>query len=129
MAEIPRIQTIETTPQATYPNLVLGEEARRDSLNIVHDVVGGGVAISLLEPRTRSGSLRLFYGDRAAAYYAFDLLSRPVTFSFLENYVSPNPSPRDMLFAVDETGVSIERDELTRRRWIVTVGFQELSDS
>ena len=92
---------------------------------MVHDVIGGGTSVSLLWTRGRSGVLSLFYLDRATAYEAFDMLSQRMTFSFLEDYLTAG-SPLDMLFAV--TGdVSINLDPTTRKRWIVDVGFQELS--
>lgn len=128
MTMSPRINSLEPEGvwSSTFPRLVLGVEARRESANIAHDLVGGGVAVSLLFPRPRSGVMRLLYMDQAAAYEALALLSRRCLFFYNEDYLDPGQHAADMTFSVVGQGTSVALDATTRRRWLVDVEYQEV---
>lgn len=123
----PRITVLEPYPaRFTLPEIAETFAASRESANIVHDLVGGGVGISLLRAAPRAGTLTLYYPDRDAAYAAFNLLSERAAFTFDEDYLAPETLPSFMLFAVVGRGATIRLDTETGTRWLVDVEFQEL---
>jgi hypothetical protein len=107
---------------STVPVLVLGYEAEQSSRNIVHDTLDGGIMVSLIPPRPRSGTLRLFYPSEAAADAARLLHRRPAPFTLTSterttinmSYVTAGPA-------------RIVLDDQTRNAWVVEVGFQEVT--
>lgn len=105
----------------TVPDLVLGYESRRSSRSVVHDLIGGGIAVTLVEPRLRSGKLELFYPDEADAWVSFNLHGVADVFT-----VGSDDVPDiDMAYVVDGD-VSIALDDQTRAVWVVSVGYQEV---
>lgn len=112
---------------STYPALVLGWEMSRAGQSIVQDVIGGGVAITTLASRPRSGTLRLFYMYEESAVDAFNMHAPAGSFA-LSDLDEPG-SWREMLYVVGDGGCRITLDEVTRRRWIVEVEYQELQPS
>lgn len=126
----PRIIVLEPEPfRSTFPEVLETYVASRESANIVHDLIGGGVAVALLRAAPRSGILSLYYSDRVTAYTAFNLLSERLTFSLSEDYLNPGTQPGDMQFAVVGRGVSIRLDGETGTHWIVEAEFQELDNT
>ncbi len=109
------------TGNTTSPALVLGFEATQESLNIVHDIIGGGVGVTLVRPRPRSGTLSLLYLTEADADAARLLHGRETTFTLTD---ADRPT-LTMTYAVNGT-IGIALDSQGRRRWTVDVGFQEL---
>lgn len=109
------------TGDSTTPALVLGYETTRMSRNIVHDTLDGGIAVSIIPPRPRSGILRLFYVTEADADTAAALLARPSTF-LLE---SDERTSINMTFVVD-SDTTLALDDDTRDLWIVDAGYQEI---
>lgn len=107
----------------TYPDLVLGWDVSRTGQTIVQDVIGGGVAIAIGAARPRTGTLRLFYAYEANAVDAFNMHAPAGTFGFYDTETS---TWQDMLYVVGDGGCRITLDEVTRRRWVVEVEFQEL---
>ncbi|MGN7978105.1 hypothetical protein ACTJJ4_11055 [Microbacterium sp. 22195] len=100
---------------------------RRTSPTIVQDVIGGGIAISALQSRPRSGTLRLFYLTESTAVDAFNMHAPAAIFGL---YDLDNPgSWREMLYMTVDGGCRITLDETTRTRWIVEVEYQELQPS
>lgn len=104
----------------TSPIAVDGYEATRTSRNIVHDLINGDVAVTLISPRLRSGRLRLVYGNAVDAVAALTLHEIETTF-FLERDDLPG---LNMTYVLDGD-VSIAVDE-SRGAWVLTVGFQEV---
>lgn len=103
----------------TEPELLLGYESTRRSLTRVHDLVGGGVAVTRAPAQLRSGSLDLFYMTEADAAEAFDVLGHGEVYLL----TSTELAHIDMAFVVDGS-IRIQLDE-GRKRWVVTVGYQE----
>ena len=103
------------------PLLVLGYYSTRLSRNIVHDLISGGIAVTLVEPRPRSGDLRLFFADEAEAFACLALHGQETTFTITD---TDRPSV-NMTYVVDNR-LEIGLDEETRDHWVVTVGYQEV---
>lgn len=101
---------------------VLGYRVERRSRNTVHNVVGGGTAVSLLPSNARSGRLELLIPNEASALDAFNLLSAGKEY----NFRSAERPALNMWFAVDDNAVTIELDPTTLDHWIIGFGFQEL---
>ncbi len=114
--------TATSTGGTTTPLLVNGYEAARQSRNIIHDLLSDGIAVTLINPRPRSGTLRLLYDDEAAAFAALNLHAEETTFAI----VSDERAGVGMIYVLDGD-VSIALDEETQTAWIVSVGFQEVT--
>jgi hypothetical protein len=60
-------------------------ETSWQSRNVVHDLIGGGLAVSLVEPRPRAGGLELLYLSEASAFAASALHQQESTFTLVES--------------------------------------------
>lgn len=109
------------TAATSSPALVLGYQTARESQNIVHDIIGGGIAVTLVRPRPRSGRLELFYLTEAAAFDALTKHSRETTFTLTDT-----DRPAVNMTYVTEGAIDLALDEEGRTRWIVSVGYQEI---
>lgn len=89
------------------------------SRNVIHDVVGGGLVVSLVAPRPRAGTFEAFYNTEAEAFACIAL--HEVETSFVLNETDlPNVG---MTYVID--GVLDARlDPDTLELWIVTIGYQ-----
>ncbi len=105
----------------TTPLAVLSEySTTRRSRNVVHDLIGGGIAVSLVAPNPRSGTLELLYDNEESAYECADLHSVETSFVLSE----PDRPHMSMTYVIDgEVTVTLDADTLTV--WIVGIGFQE----
>lgn len=107
----------------TSPDLVLGYATDRAGRNIVHDLLGGdGIAVVLIAPRPRSGTLELFYTDEADAWAALELHTSTADSFTLADTDRPAIG---MAYVLDSSGVSLALDEETRDHWVVSVNYQE----
>lgn len=109
------------TERSTSPALVLGYEAEQESQNIVHDIIGGGIGVSLIRPRPRAGTLELFYLTELDAAQCRFIHAAESTFSLSDTELSTIA----MTYVVDGS-ITIRLDDEGRRRWIVSVGYQEV---
>ena len=106
----------------TTPTLVLGYATTRAGRNIVHDLIGGGIAVVLVAPRPRSGTLELLYESEADAAACFDLHSLETTYTL----VDPERPGIGMVYAIDgDIGLALDND--TREMWIVSIPYQEIT--
>lgn len=106
----------------TTPDVMTRYEVGLASQNIIHDVSGGGnVAVSLIEPRPRSGTLELVYKDEASARAAFEMHGLAEAFE-----LSDTDIPRAAMTYVIDGNLSLVLDAATRSVWLLTVGFQEV---
>lgn len=120
MADIITVQ--DGSGATTAPDLVLGYDTAYESRTIVHDTLDGGIAVSIIPPRPRAGTLRLFYKTETAANDAARLHLIPATFQL----ASTDRPTINMAF--DVVGqVRVLLDEQTRNRWTVEVGYQEVT--
>lgn len=115
--------TITATGSAatTEPLLVLGYQTSRTSRNEIHDLISGGIAVSLVAPRPRSGILELFYADEAEAFASLNLHAEETTFQLSDD---SRPSV-NMAYVIDGI-LSVALDDETREHWVVSVGYQEV---
>jgi hypothetical protein len=108
----------------TVPMTVLSPyETAWEARSVVHDLIGGGIAVSLVAPRLRSGDLALLYGTEAEAYACATLHRSETTFTLTE---TERPAV-SMTYVVAGSGVVVALDEASLTAWIVTVGFQEVT--
>jgi hypothetical protein len=106
----------------TTPVTVLSPWATAwESRNVIHDLIGGGIAVSLVGPRPRAGEMELLYNTEAAAFASVALHREETTFTLTETDVSSV----SMSYVVDGS-VQARLDETTVRRWVVTIGYQEV---
>lgn len=107
----------------TTPDLVLGYGASRESRNVIHDLIGGDIAVTLVTSRLRSGMLELFYSSEAEAWASFALHTDLAdTFTL----ASDDVTPVDMTYVLGEGAVTVTLDDETRAVWVVAVDFQEV---
>lgn len=90
--------------------------------NVIHDLVGGDIAVSLVKPRPRSGELSLLYDSETAAFAAATLHLQETTFILTES----DPASVSMTYVVDGD-IRVALDDQTLLVWIVTIGYQEVS--
>lgn len=116
--------TISATNGAgtTGPLAVTGYATERQSRNIIHDVLDGGIAVSFVPLRPRSGTLVTVYDNRADAWAAYELYASSDTFT----YVNAELPEVSMTFALDGR-LSIEPDEEITGIWYVDVSYQEVN--
>lgn len=109
------------TSDTTSPALVLGYETSQESQNIIHDIIGGGIAVTLVRPRPRAGTLELFYLTEADAFEALALHARETTFS-----LSDTDRPSVAMTYVTDGSIDLGLDDEGRQRWVLSVGYQEV---
>jgi hypothetical protein len=107
---------------STSPVMILGYSTTRDSRNIVRDLIGGGIAVSLIAPRLRSGSLNLFYSDEAQAWTALNLLSNESAYALTDT----DRPDIGMTFVVNGP-LALDLDDQTRDLWTITLPYQEIN--
>lgn len=115
------ISVNDGTSSTISPTLVLGYETSRESLNIVHDLIGGGIAVTLVRPRPRAGTLEFFFTSEADAFDALTKHSRETTFTLADT----DRASVNMTYVVDGS-TNLALDNATRTRWVVRVGYQEV---
>lgn len=107
---------------SSSPVAVLAEySATRASRNVIHNLIGGGIAVSLVAPNPRSGVVEYLFADETAAWSCLALHANETTFVLTETSVPPV----SMTYVVDGE-VSIRLDQATSTAWIVAVGYQEI---
>lgn len=104
------------------PDVVDGYQATRESQNIVHDLISGGIAVTLIQPRPRSGTLRLIFGVEADAWGCYTMHSAETTFELSRDGLDRI----NMTYVLAPGNLDIELDA-TRKAWIVSVPFQEVT--
>jgi hypothetical protein len=108
------------TGDSTTPTLIEGFEASSESGNIIEDLIGGGIAVTVLGEGLRNGQFQLKYADDASAEQARLLLGRPC--AFVLN--APERSILNMTFVRQGYfGTTMQR---VRSLWAFSVGFHEI---
>jgi hypothetical protein len=117
--------TISATNGAgtSTPELVLSPyETAWQSRNVVHDLIGGGIAVSIVPPRPRAGVFDALYLTESDAFGCAELHQQPTTFTLTES-----DRPQVGMTYVIEGAVTVRLDEETQNVWIVTIGYQEVT--
>jgi hypothetical protein len=104
-------------------NALTGYRVERRSRNIVHEIAGGGTAVTLYGANLRSGRLEVLFEVESTAFAAFGMLARAKTFTL----VSTERPSANMSFSVDENSITITLDPVTTKFWLVEFGFQEIT--
>lgn len=102
------------------PQLVQGYDVAQASRNIVHQLMDGAVAATLLPASGRQGTLRLFFLDAASAENARKTLAGAGTWT----YADTDQAQESMTFVVDGQVRKYQSDN--RLRWSVEVPYREL---
>jgi hypothetical protein len=107
---------------STTPHFItLPYETGHQSRSVVHDLLGGGLAVSLVTPRPRSGELQLLYVDEATANAGRLLHLQETTFTLTET----SRATVNMTYVVDgEVRVTLDTDG---HAWVVSIGYQEVT--
>jgi hypothetical protein len=100
---------------------VLGYDVSQASRNMVHQLIDGTVAATLLPSSTRQGTLRLFFTDAASAENARKQLAIAGTWALVDTA----QTQEGMTFVLDGMLRKVQADN--RLRWTVEVPYRELS--
>ena len=111
--------TAVTSEDTTTPIAVDGYETSRQSQNIIHDLISGGIAVTLIAPRPRAGRLELIYDNETDAFAALNLHAEETVFTIARDDITAI----GMSYVVDGS-VDLEVDQ-TRTMWRASVGYQE----
>lgn len=105
-----------------HPDLVLGYRSTRQAGSTVHEILDGSIAVSLRQAGLRAGKLALFFVTETDAAAAEQLHTVAARFTLTE----PDRTTIGMQYAVVGE-ISRELDKDTRDRWVVEIGFQEVT--
>jgi hypothetical protein len=105
----------------TSPLVVLGYETELPGRNIIHDLIGGGIAVALVAPRPRAGVLRMGYEVEADAWAALTLHAEKSAFTLTE---TDRPAV-GMSYVLNGAARLILEDQ-TRNLWQIEVPYQEV---
>jgi len=115
--------TITAGSSTITPTLVLGYEAQSESTNVVHRVIGRSNPDYTIGFETlRSGTLRLLFDTRAAAFTALALHRTVSVFTLADTDV-----PQADMTYIRTGAMTIGLDPETRIYWTLEVGFEEVS--
>lgn len=115
--------TISTASGTITPTLVTSYESGRASGSVLHELVGGGEAVSMRTATMRTGTLELLFADEASAAAAETAHIAPGRFTL----TYPERPSVEMTYVVapgGNVGRMLEQD--TRDTWRVTVDFKEV---
>lgn len=104
------------------PLLVLGYASKRESRNVVHQVIGRtGDDVTLRPASLRTGTLTMLFANEADALACEQMHAAGAVFTLVDDDLSSTT----MLYIL---AGSLPRvlDDQTRRRWTVAVDFQEV---
>lgn len=104
----------------TVPTFITGYEASYTGSNVVHDLIGGGIAVTLVTQRPRSGTLHLYYLVEAEAWDAVAFHLGTDTFTLSD----PEVAGVGMLYAAGTITPVVRAQDA--ELWLVDVEYQEL---
>jgi len=113
--------TITTGSGTITPDLVLGYQAASDTRNARHSPLTGPASFTLRGEGLRAGTLQLLFEIDTAAYAAYAQLAVPGVFTL----ASTEEPEIGMKFARDGQ-MTIALDSQLLKKWVVSVGFQEI---
>lgn len=114
--------TSTVTGETSTPLAVTDYEKTRQSRNIVHDTLNGGIGISYVAPRPSSGTYTFHFRTEADAHACYDLHVIVGSFTFATDALDL----ANRTYILSDGGVTIRFDP-TYEQWVVTVGFQEIA--
>lgn len=93
----------------------------RQARSIVHDLIGGGIAVSLIEPRPRAGTIAYLFDNEDDAAACLALHAAPTSFT-----LTVSDSTSTGMEYVLQGVASLALDPQSITAWIVTVGYQQI---
>lgn len=103
------------------PTVRLNASDAYESRNIVHELLGGGVAITFGGEPKRIGTLDLYFNSEASANTAYLFLKNGFVFQLADT----DAATLDMTFVIAGT-ISRKWDGETLNSWLVSFDFQEV---
>lgn len=89
--------------------------------NVIHNLVGGGIAVALVRPRPRAGRLDLVYNTEDDAFAGATLHTEETSFTLAD----PDAPHIGMTYVIDgSVTVTLDQDI-----WRVSIGYQEIETS
>jgi len=107
---------------STSPVSIIDYDAGNESRNIVHDLIGGGIAVALIAPRPRAGDMQLLYTAEADAWAAQALHRQETTFSLTDSV----RTGIGMTYVLAPGGNARVTYDKRNEVWVVTVPYQEV---
>lgn len=115
------ILVLDDSGAYSEPVMILGYETYQESQNKIHDLIGGGIAVTLVKPRPRKGTLDFFFLNEETATDCLQLHGRESTFM-----ISDEDRAIVTMYYVVSGSISMKLDEETRNRWVVSIDYQEV---
>ena len=112
---------LDGTGATTTPAVVEGFASEADSQNVVTNLIGGGIAVTLTGGELQAGSWKLVYLDEPAATAAFALFRRAARFSV----TSDRPGLAMTFVRSGRLGRAVS--DSTGAAWVLEVGYQEVA--
>lgn len=126
LVEVPGAGDVTVTAEdgtgATFaPEVILSWDPASESGNVVHELIDGGIAVTLVGERPRTGELRLLFSSDLDAEEARTILTRRCAFTLQV----PGRPAMDLRFVrAGRMSAAIHRDHADL--WEFAVGFQEV---
>lgn len=108
--------------RTTSPLLILEYQTSRAGRSIIHDLISGDIAVTLIPGRPRSGALRLLYQAETDAVDALNLHSEEAAFR-----LTTDERDRISMSYVVAGDVTLTLDDDTRALWALDVDYQEVT--
>lgn len=105
----------------TTPTFVTGYQAAYEAANVVHQLIDGTIAVTIVGQRPRSGTLHLYYTDETDAWDGVALHLGVSTFELEDADVAGVA----MVYAAGTVSPVVRASDA--ELWLVDVDFQELS--
>lgn len=114
--------TITRGESSVAPYMVLGYKSSRAAGNLIHTIIGRADPDVTIKPAgLRTGTLQLFCLDLATALEVEAIHAGEGSLDLVDTDL-----PTLAMTYVVDGDIELELDPDTRRRWVVTVGFQEV---
>jgi len=115
--------TIGNAGDTITPTQVLSYLTARRSNNIIHNILNGTIAVSVLPTQPRAGTLELFFASEAESAVAETFHTRSGVFALVTDDITTG----NLNYVLSQSGeIKRELDSETRTRWFVSVDFQEV---
>ena len=115
--------TITSSAGSITPMMVLvdGYSQTGEAANIVHELVGGTIAVSLAPDLPRTGTLSLLFATPALAETAREFHTTGDVFTLVDS-----DTPQASMTYVRQGQMSVKINSDVTERWALEVGFQEV---
>jgi hypothetical protein len=113
--------TISNGSTTITPKAKLTAEESVDSRNLVHELLGGGVAITFGGAPLRTATLEMYFDSETESAEAFELLKDGYVFELTDT-----DAPTTNMFFVIAGSIERSRDMATDSAWLLTCDVQEV---